>query len=838
MCIRDRFESERIAGLTGDAPLYEIHVHSPEMEGCHLRAGKVARGGIRLSDRPDDYRTEILGLMKTQTIKNAIIVPVGAKGGFIVKGHLGRSASHAEVVAAYQTFINAMIHLTSNIVDGKLVHPRRVKVLDDDGAYLVVAADKGTAAFSDTANAIAEQRGFWLGDAFASGGRHGYDHKRMGITARGAWESVKRHLRETGRDPLHGKPVVMAGIGDMSGDVFGNGLLQSNNVKLIAAFDHRHIFIDPDPDPVASYAERRRLFEIPHSQWSDYNPALISKGGGVYRRGQKRIELSAEARAVLGCDDAALDADSLIRAILRAPVDLIFNGGIGTYVRAADESDAEVDDHANDACRISAAELRAAVVVEGGNLGFTQRARIEYALAGGRINTDAIDNSAGVDTSDHEVNLKILMQPALARGELTLAERNRLVSDCTDEVATRVLRDNRDQVLSLSLEQARSRALLTAFRDQIQALEDRGLLVRQDEALPTREALRDRRARYPGLTRPELAVLTALSKIDLVRQLEATGLLDDSYQVEHYLRPYFPSAVQQRFARDLPSHRLRHELATTQVVNCLIDLMGSTFVPALMRDFGCGAREAAWAWLAAADVIGIRERAEEIKSRASTLSAGAELSAMLAVERAARLATQWMLANAERTSAVGAVVERHRPGFVRLAGQFESMLAAGERERFERRYRELRALVGEGELSHDLARLDLSAHLLNVVGLALSRSADLATVAEAYFGLAEHIDFATPEAAAESIAGDDRWERRAARELIGDLNAARVALAGAVLADGRVSVAAAIDELRRARAARIREVEYLTSELKMLAKPTLAALDVTVRALTQLARGA
>ena len=430
-----KFESARISGLPDTAPLYEIHVNSPRMEGCHLRAGKIARGGIRFSDRPDDYRSEILDLMKTQTVKNAIIVPTGSKGGFIVKPRAGHPAAPNDGVEAYKTLINAMLDLTDNLTEAGVVHPEKVKVLDTDGPYLVVAADKGTASFSDIANGIALERGFWLGDAFASGGEHGYDHKKMGITARGAWESARRHLREMGRDIDRGVPITIAGIGDMSGDVFGNGMLRSRNIKLIAAFDHRHIFIDPDPNPETSFDERKRLYDLPGSQWSDYNPALISAGGGVFRRGQKRIELSPQARAALGCDFEALDGESLVQAILRAPVDLLYNGGIGTYVRATTENDAEVGDHANDACRIAATELRAKVVVEGGNLGFTQKARIEYALAGGRINTDAIDNSAGVDMSDHEVNLKILLEPAVARGALTFDARNQALAQCANEVA-------------------------------------------------------------------------------------------------------------------------------------------------------------------------------------------------------------------------------------------------------------------------------------------------------------------------------------------------------------------------------------------------------------------
>ncbi len=532
-----KFESARIPHLPDTAPLYEIHVNGPRIEGCHLRAGKIARGGIRHSDRSDDYRTEILDLMKTQTVKNAIIVPIGSKGGFVIKSRDRRIPDRGAAVAAYKTLINAMLDLTDNIVDGAIVRPPQMRVCDSDGPYLVVAADKGTASFSDSANEIAESRGFWLGDAFASGGEHGYDHKRMGITARGAWESAKRHLREMGREIDRGAPVTVIGIGDMSGDVFGNGLLRSANLKLIAAFDHRHIFIDPDPDPKASFTERKRLYEMPASSWADYDGQIISNGGGVFRRGQKHIELTPAARRALGCEANELDADSLVQAILRAGADVLYNGGIGTYVRASGESDAEVGDHTNDDVRITAAELRCKVVVEGGNLGFTQRVtRIEFALNGGRINNDAIDNSAGVDMSDHEVNLKILLAPLVVRGEISSVERNRRLAAAAEEVVEGVLHDNRDQVLSLSLEQLRSRVSVSAFRDHLTALEQAGVVRRAEAILPAHEELRDRRARFAGLTRPELAMLTAYTKIDLAARLEQTSLINDPYLVDRFLR--------------------------------------------------------------------------------------------------------------------------------------------------------------------------------------------------------------------------------------------------------------------------------------------------------------
>ncbi|MDO8432302.1 MAG: NAD-glutamate dehydrogenase [Candidatus Binatus sp.] len=834
-----KFESARITGLPDTAPLYEIHVNSPRMEGCHLRAGKIARGGIRFSDRPDDYRTEILDLMKTQTVKNAIIVPIGSKGGFIVKPRTGHPADPKDGVEAYQTLINAMLDLTDNLTDAGVVHPPRVKVLDTDGPYLVVAADKGTASFSDIANGIALERGFWLGDAFASGGEHGYDHKKMGITARGAWESARRHLREMGRDIEKGQPVTIAGIGDMSGDVFGNGLLRSRNVKLIAAFDHRHIFIDPEPNPESSFDERRRLYDLPRSQWSDYNPALISAGGGVFRRGQKRIELSPQARAALGCDFEGLDGESIVQAILRAPVDLLYNGGIGTYVRATTESDADVGDHANDASRIAATELRAKVVVEGGNLGFTQKARIEYALNGGRINTDAIDNSGGVDMSDHEVNLKILLEPAVARGALTFDARNQALARCADDVAERVIADNRDQVLSLSLEQVRSRAQMIAFRDHLQAIEDRGIIRRTEAVLPTREALHERRARYAGLTRPELAVTTAYTKIDLVARIATSAFVDDPYLVERFLKPYFPASLAVDFGEEMTHHRLRRELIATRAINELVDLEGSTFVFSFVRDYGVSAEDAVRAWVIASDILSIHPSAEELKRNPSlTASADNDLGAYLALERASRSATGWALTQAEPARSIGAVVSHFKPAFESLSGQFETMLAAAERERFERIYRELRNDVADGELAHGLARLAFADHILAVLSLSCARAIEIPAAARAYFGLSAEINFALLEEALLSIGIEDRWERRAGQELAAELRAARVALCCAVLDAGKAGVAEGIAQLKLARSNRFAEVARLFDELKLMPSPGLPAIHVLIRALSRLAAAA
>ncbi|HJU11390.1 MAG TPA: NAD-glutamate dehydrogenase domain-containing protein, partial [Candidatus Binataceae bacterium] len=809
-----KFESGRIANLPDTAPLYEIHVNSPLMAGCHLRAGKTARGGIRHSDRPDDYRTEILDLMKTQTVKNAIIVPVGAKGGFIVKPHPAREPGAQIAVEAYCMLINAMLDLTDNVVGHRSIRPARVKIYDDDGPYLVVAADKGTASYSDIANGLAHERNFWLGDAFASGGEHGYDHKKMGITARGAWESARRHLREMGRD-LRGAPVTMVGIGDMSGDVFGNGLLQSDNLKLIAAFDHRHIFIDPDPDPKTSFAERRRLYELPNSQWSDYEPALISKGGGVFRRGQKQIVISPEGQNALKCDVTEVNGDTLVQIILRAEVDMLYNGGIGTYVRASDETDAEVGDHANDACRISGNELRCKIVVEGGNLGLTQKARIEYALLGGRLNTDAIDNSAGVDMSDHEVNLKILVQPAITRGELSFDDRNRELAAVAEEVARSVLHDNRDQVLSLSLEQRRSHYSVSPFLEHLTAIERRGPLRHQSKALPSHEHLRERRAVQAGLTRPELAVLTAYTKIDLALHLGTSRLAEDSYLVEHFLRPYFPARIADKFSNELAHHDLRNELVATKIVNEMVDLMGSVFVFELTRDYGVLDDDVVRAFLIAEGVLDVRRRANDLKASVPELAAEAEIGAFLGLEGAVRHACSWVLTNPPEPGSLGDVVLRFKPAFDQLAPRFETLLKGGELARFERSYRELRAAVHQEQLALDLARLSFAHHLLNVLTLSFSQGVPPFEVASIYFGLSDPIEFDRLESSIDSIRSEDRWERRAASDLAAELVSARMELCRWLLArrsDAR-SLRTRLAEGRERRAA---EVEHLMGEMRAL----------------------
>lgn len=590
-----KFDPQAIPDLPAPRPAFEIWVYSPRVEGVHLRFGKVARGGLRWSDRREDFRTEILGLVKAQMVKNTVIVPVGAKGGFVAKQlpdpSVDRDAWMAEGVASYKTFISALLDITDNMVAGEVVPPADVVRHDEDDTYLVVAADKGTATFSDIANGVAEQYNFWLGDAFASGGSAGYDHKGMGITARGAWESVKRHFRELGVD-TQTQDFTVVGIGDMSGDVFGNGMLLSEHIRLVAAFDHRHIFIDPNPDAATSYAERRRLFELPRSSWEDYNKELLSAGGGIFPRTAKAIPVNAHIREALGIEAKVtkLTPADLMKAILQAPVDLLWNGGIGTYVKSSAESNADVGDKANDAIRVDGKDLRVKVVGEGGNLGLTQLGRIEFALHGGRINTDAIDNSAGVDTSDHEVNIKILLNGLVADGDMTVKQRNKLLAEMTDEVGQLVLRNNYAQNTAIANALAQSKDMLHAQQRFMKHLVREGHLDRALEFLPTDRQIRERLAQGQGLTSPETAVLLAYTKITVAEELLHTSLPDDPY-LRGLLHCYFPTALREQFAERIDGHPLRREITTTVLVNDTVNTGGTTYLHRLREETGASLEE-------------------------------------------------------------------------------------------------------------------------------------------------------------------------------------------------------------------------------------------------------
>jgi glutamate dehydrogenase len=583
-----KLRSARVPEMPKPYPLFEIFVYSPQMEAIHLRGGMVARGGIRWSDRREDYRTEVLGLMKAQKVKNAVIVSDGSKGGFILKRPTASPEElRAEVSTQYVTFMRGMLDITDNRVNGEVVHPDGVRIHDLADPYLVVAADKGTATFSDTANGVAEEYGFWLSDAFASGGSQGYDHKALGITARGAWESVKRHFRELGVDVMT-EPFTVVGVGDMSGDVFGNGMLYTSQIKLVCAFDHRHVFIDPDPDPALSFAERQRLFVTPRSTWADYDRTLLSAGGEVIDRLAKSVTLSPEARAALGIgpdDPAEMTPNEVLHLALQAPVDLLWNGGIGTYVKATDEGHTEVGDRANDPVRVNGDQVRARVVGEGGNLGFTQRGRIEYAASGGRINTDFIDNSAGVDTSDHEVNIKILLGLAVQRGDLTVDERNELLQSCADDVVSHVLYDNYLQAQILSQEMEISAQRIENHEDLMQQLESDGELEREVEFLPTSEEMAERRGAGRGMERPEAAILLAYAKRSIAAALLESDLPDSPYLFQD-LRSYFPPAIVERFGHLIEDHPLKRELVATIASNDVVNSQGITFVSRMVTETG------------------------------------------------------------------------------------------------------------------------------------------------------------------------------------------------------------------------------------------------------------
>ncbi|HXY39134.1 MAG TPA: NAD-glutamate dehydrogenase domain-containing protein, partial [Vicinamibacteria bacterium] len=611
-----KVDSQQVEGMPSPRPMVEIYVHSRRLEGIHLRGGKVARGGIRWSDRHDDFRTEVLGLMKTQMVKNSVIVPVGSKGGFVLKGALpGRPALDEYLVDRYREYVSALLDVTDNRTDGTVIHPPEVVLRDGDDPYLVVAADKGTAHLSDTANSVSAQYGFWLGDAFASGGSVGYDHKKMGITARGAWECVKHHFRNLGRD-IHREPFSCVGIGDMSGDVFGNGLLLSPVTRLVAAFDHRHIFLDPEPDPARSLGERQRLFDLPRSSWRDYDTSAIGKGGGVFDRSAKRIPLSPEARRALGTEAASPSGEELIRAILTAPVDLLYNGGIGTYVKASGEENSSVGDRANDRVRVNGREVRAKVIGEGGNLGLTQKGRLEYWAASGLVNTDAVDNSGGVDTSDHEVNIKILLDLLVKRGAVKgRAERNRILAEMTDEVAALVLADNAGQALALTLDEKRGARRYEEFVALVDDMAGAGLLNRQDESVPSRDELLGSPLRERGLPRPLLCVLLGYSKMSGFQLLLETDF-PDGEAGRPFLDFYFPRLLRERFAAQFQEHVLRREIIATGAVNYLVNRGGISLLPRLTGGARVGLGEAVTAW------IEVDREAEAERLRAELLAAG------------------------------------------------------------------------------------------------------------------------------------------------------------------------------------------------------------------------
>jgi glutamate dehydrogenase len=780
-----KLDPARIPVVPAPRPRFEIFLYSPRTEGVHLRGGKVARGGLRWSDRREDFRTEILGLMKAQMVKNALIVPVGAKGGFVVKrppAGGGRDALAGEVVDCYRMFIRGLLDITDNIVDGRVVPPPDVVRFDEDDPYLVVAADKGTATFSDIANGVAAEYGFWLGDAFASGGAQGYDHKRMGITARGAWESVKRHFRELGTD-IQTTDFSVVGVGDMSGDVFGNGMLLSRHIRLVGAFDHRHVFLDPDPDPAASFAERERLFALERSSWADYDPALISDGGGVWPRTAKAIPVSAAARAVLGITAESLTPNELIRAILRAPVDLLFNGGIGTYVKARGESHADAGDKANDSVRVDGADLHARVVGEGGNLGFTQRGRIEFALAGGRVYTDAIDNAAGVNCSDHEVNIKVLLDAIVTAGDLTAKQRNELLVAMTDGVAGAVLHDSYRQTQSLALASAQAPGMLHVHDRFMRSLEGPGRLDRALEFLPGAEAIAERAAAKLGLTQPELAVLLAYSKVGLYDALVGSDLPDDPH-LDQDLQRYFPPPLPERFSAQMRDHRLRREIIATRVATSLVDRAGTTFAFRLHEETGAAPADIARAYTIAREVFGMRTFWEQVEALDNVVDAGTQTAMLLEARRLVERGTRWLLRNCRRPIDIAAGIERYAPGAQTVFAALPDVLVDAERESFMAGATALQEAGVPAEQARIVASLGALFSALDVVQAADATGHSFADVAALHFLVGGRLRLHWLRDRIAELPRDNRWQAMARAALRDDLFALHGELTAHILRQG------------------------------------------------------
>ena len=823
-----------ISFLPEPRPWSEIFVCSPKVEGVHLRGGPIARGGLRWSDRAEDFRTEILGLMKAQMVKNAVIVPVGAKGGFVVKGATAapadREAVREEGIDRYRRFVRAMLDVTDNVVDGVVVNPADCVVSDEPDPYLVVAADKGTASFSDIANEIAIDRGFWLGDAFASGGSHGYDHKEMGITARGAWESVRRHGVVLGLD-VDRDPITVVGIGDMSGDVFGNGMLLSDNLRLVAAFDHRHLFLDPDPPGREAHAERRRLFDLPRSSWADYDASLISPGGGVHPRSLKSIVITDEVRSALGIGDdvAALRPDELISAILCAPVDLLWNGGIGTYVKASTEPDEAVGDRANDAVRVDASMLRCHMVVEGGNLGVTQLARAEYALGGGLIYTDAIDNSAGVDCSDHEVNIKIALDQLVHDGELTSKQRNTMLAEMTDDVADLVLENNRGQTLALMIAREQSLRMVNVHARYLDSLEAEGFLDRELEFLPSDKQIAERQSAGSGLCTPEFAVMIAYTKNADITEVLETDLPDDP-ALDSELLEYFPSALRERFPDTLRGHRLRREIITTSVVNTMVNLAGISFDHRMTEDTGSTVADVLRAFTAARRIVELDDQWKTIEALDRSVPLDTQINLFLEARRSAERAAGWLLRHRPPSFGIDVVVDEFAEPIETIARNLDSVVTGRiAADIAERRSIAIDAGV-PAELAARAARWPWMHPGFDIVELAREQACSVEHAMTAYWTMFDGFDLFWLWEGIGALPRSDRWQTQARSALRDDLLAVLAALTRNVLATAGGSAPDWVANNRRS----VGKAVAMHTEIRRAESFDLTTLSVALRQLWNL----
>ncbi len=833
----------QVPGIPAPVPMAEIWVYSPRVEGVHLRFGAVARGGLRWSDRREDFRTEVLGLVKAQMVKNAVIVPTGSKGGFVAKQlpdpATDRDAWLAEGKAAYTAFVRGMLDITDNRVGGEVVPPDRVVRHDGDDPYLVVAADKGTAAFSDLANSISAEYGFWLDDAFASGGSAGYDHKEMGITARGAWESTKRHFREMGRN-CQTEDFTVVGIGDMSGDVFGNGMLLSEHIRLVAAFDHRHVFLDPDPDAASSYVERRRLFDLPRSTWADYDDSLISEGGGVYPRTAKTVPVSPQVREVLGLaeDVTELSPAELIHACLQAPVDLLYNGGIGTYIKASTETHAQIGDRANDAIRVDGNQLRCQVVVEGGNLGASQLGRIEAAQQGIRINTDAIDNSAGVGSSDREVNLKILFTSLIADGDLSLDERNELLASMTDEVAAQVLRDNYVQNVLLGNSRAQAHAMLTVHQRLIHWLEERGDLDRELEFLPSDAEIAERDAAGEGLTQPEFAVLVAYAKLALKDDLARTDIADGDW-FHSTLMSYFPTVLRDRFAEQIEAHPLRREIIVNTVVNSMVNRGGITFAYRASDETGASSEQVARAYVTGREIFDLASYTDAVEALDNKVPAAVQTRLYLDFRRLLDRCSRWFVQHRPDGVEVAREVTAFAEPVRTLLGRLPQFLQGEERARC--------AALADGlveaglpeELAERTSTLIPALGLLDVVELSRETGEKAQSVAELYYATSEHFGIDNLLIRVAALPLDDRWDALARAAVRDDLYTTLTDLTHTVQrsTDASLSAPERLAAWTEGAGAALQRVQTsLPSESDLDSAAGLAPVSVAVRGLRSLVR--
>lgn len=827
-----------IPGMPLPLPMYEIFVYSPDFEGVHLRMAKVARGGLRWSDRREDFRTEVLGLMKAQQVKNSVIVPSGAKGGFVVKKsplELSRDELFDEAVRCYQGFINGLLDITDNIVDGEVVHPERVVIRDDDDPYMVVAADKGTATFSDIANKISQDKGFWLGDAFASGGSTGYDHKKMGITARGAWVSAERQFQELGIN-VDQAPVTVVGIGDMSGDVFGNGLLMSPHLKLVAAFNHMHIFIDPNPDAASSFEERKRLFAMPRSSWENYNPSLISKGGGVFHRSAKSIQLTPEIQALLDVTDDKMMPTDLLRAILKAPVDMIWNGGIGTYVKAEHENNVDVGDRANDAIRVNGNELRSRVFCEGGNLGVTQLGRIEFELNGGKINTDFIDNSAGVDCSDHEVNIKILLNEVVSKGDLTEKQRNELLARMTDEVGALVLQDNYHQNEALSLAAYSSARYIDVYRRYMTALEEYGKLDRELEFLPTDKEIIDRKSEGVGLTKPELSVLLAYTKIVAEDELRSSELIHDP-AITHFAMNAFPTPLRKSYADDIKAHRLYPEIAATQISNRMISDMGITFVYTMFDETGANLEHIVRAYMVSQSIFHMDQLYADIESLDYKIDAKIQYEMMIDIVRLARRATRWFLRNRRDTILVEPTITLFSESIDLLYKSLPKLLTGSDKAHYESRCEYYMNAGVPAEIAYKIASTHAIFHGLNIVDACLINKAEFLRVAQTYFAVVDRLDLLWFRNFIDTYPNDTHWMILAKSAYKGDLDWIQRELTLSVFVmEASQSGEVSLNDWVALHKSTIERWEALVTRLKGVESREFPMLSVAIRELSDITR--